>query len=162
MSEVWIAPIFAILGTILGVSIPSIAKLLENKAMHSKENKEKHEIIIRKILTEYVPKLNYSLYLAKNYIKNKESSSATVDSPDYISDKIQAVQDFYFAEIKSSYPLEMHSNMTDLNSVLTWLCIDIGLDSIEDDTSNARIKGNIEKCERLIEDLTKHIDKNYI
>ena len=162
MNEIWIAPIFAILGTALGVSIPSIAKYLENKSSHSKEKKEKYELITRKIITEFVPKLKHSLFLANNYLKNKEHGLVAINSSEIASDKINEVQVFYLIEIKPHYPLEMHSKIAAIIDEINGLSMDINFDNSDDNSTNPNIYKTVDRCTLLIQDMIKHIEKKYI
>lgn len=162
MSENLIAPIFALLGIIIGSIIPSTMKFMENKVEYSRINKEKHEMITRRIMADFIPKIDSVLFLARNYIKIKTNGKATPNLTDIVSNKIDDIEVYYQSEIKDYYPLEMHSKITEIISEMSKISFDILFDSIEDSSSNEEISKKIDECEGLIKHLVKHIEKNYI
>lgn len=69
-------------------------KFMESKLAYSRENKEKHEAIIRKMLTDYIPKLDHALFLASNYLSNKTAGITTHSSPIATSERMSSVDKF--------------------------------------------------------------------
>lgn len=162
MSESLITPIFTIIGIVVGSVIPSLMKFLENKVEYSRENKQKHEEITRKMLADFIPKLRHASWVAKKYLKDKGDGLVVHSSPMKVSERFDAAQEYYDDNIKDFYPLEMHSKITELMAVCGRLNLLVGLDEHDTDQYNSQITGGAEKFDRLIDNLAEHIEKNYI
>lgn|GEM_PF-5484789 len=164
MSEIWIAPIAALIGTIIGATTPIFLEFFKNKVNRSYFKKEKHEKFTRIMLHEFLPAIrkvtdSLEVFTRDEYIHMIDSYSAELKK------NLEKVIKLFENDIKDIYPLEMVKEMEGLTYELNSLNAYIdyqemtgrGLDQNKDYliSANSRFKETIEKYRKIL--LEKYI-----
>lgn len=154
--ELWIAPIFALIGTVIGGFIPAITTIMTNKATTKQAKIETHEAFIRKIMIEFV-RPSWVVYNA---------TDNTFAFKDFAKVKIKSVKNFYEMEIIKSSPLELLELSLDITNIIERL--DFALDSgdkVKPETKQKALIALNNERKRLKKKLTKlenKINRNFM
>ena len=117
MSGEWITLIAGLTGTVLGVSIPSGIKILENHISYSNSKKEKYEPGIRLLLGEYVPEVNRFLSFIRAIAEVGYRETYDRKSQENYAIAIK----LYESEIKDNIPIHVLLEVNELNDHLNYL-----------------------------------------
>lgn len=115
--ELWVAPIFALIGTLVGGLIPAVTTFKSNKASTKEARIDKHERFIRKLMIEFVR----PTWIAYN------ASDNTFVYKDLVKKQVKSVNSFYEEEIVNNSPLELLDLITNITNAMER--IDFALES---------------------------------
>lgn len=159
MTELWIAPMFTLAGTIIGVSIPAIANIITGKVATKQAKSEKYEPFLRELMIYFVSPSRTVLISSKaqldiEYIRTKALESS------------KQVEKFYNESIPSGCPLELLELTASISSGVSKVALFIELLISEDGNMREKILEMMESARKELEydllKLEKNIQRNFI
>ncbi|MDQ0427693.1 hypothetical protein QOZ98_000518 [Planomicrobium stackebrandtii] len=110
MSSEIIVMITALLSALLGASLPVAGKFIELKIKRKSDLKEKHEEVIRIILSDFLPEIDQALNSIEDYYEAVDDVKV-----DFNLARLYEINELYVNKIKNSSPLELIADLGELN-----------------------------------------------
>ncbi|MGM0897912.1 MAG: hypothetical protein ACQEV0_08430 [Bacillota bacterium] len=126
MSSELLIALTALFSTSLGASIPILGKFIELRVNKKSALKEKHQEVIRIILSDFLPIIDHVLYSAKDYFEVKD-----VENISFNLERLNEIDELYIKKIKDSAPLELISDLGELNFSIRSLFLVLKLERSE-------------------------------
>lgn len=156
LSEILIAPIFALVGTLVGSLIPAISTIISARYNNKHSMLDKHEEFIRTFIIEFIKpaKVILSVITSKsNYIRS-------------VKKEAESIEVFYNEHVKNSCPVELLEVASEIESIIDH--IDFLVDVREGVKSETEVKlqkqmnENIKKLKTNLRKLDRKLTRNFL
>lgn len=152
-----IVAITALLGATLGAAITSISGIVDRRMNQKNNRKERYEQVIRTVLSEYFPRMEGCIYIAKNYTPGTRREIMTFEL-----ELLDETSTLYEEKIINELPLDILEDMADLNFSLGLIRRGINMDVDNYVDIDTNFISEVEAAEIKFKELKERIKKIYI